>query len=190
MGYGEGRRGSAFVKRMIFFLFGLEIVILLVSVFFVFRYLFLLLGMFYSAPYVPLRKEMVERVIALADIKPGEKLTDLGSGDGRVLIASAKRGAIATGYEIDPFLIWWSRFKIKRSGFKNRARVIRKNLWKADLSDVNILTLYLFPKAMQLLEEKCHKELPSGARIISTSFPFPKWKPEIVAPDKVYLYRK
>ena len=85
-----------------------------------------------GAPFVPSGSETVKRMVKLGDIHWGEKAADLGSGDGRIVIGLAKAGAEAHGYEINPFLVLWSRRQIRRAGLSDKAFVHWTSFWKQD----------------------------------------------------------
>ncbi len=123
------------------------------------------------------REELVEKMIYLADIRPGEKAVDLGSGDGRLVIALAKAGAEAYGYEINPFLVWFSRRNIKKAGLIDKAFICWGNFWNEDFSKFNIVTIYGITYMMKRLEIKLKKELRPDSRIISNYFIFQNWTP-------------
>jgi cyclopropane fatty-acyl-phospholipid synthase-like methyltransferase len=74
------------------------------------------LGVFEGAHYMPTTNEIVIQMLTMAELKPGDKLVDIGSGDGRILIAAAQQGIESVGYEINPLLVLWSRSRIKRAG--------------------------------------------------------------------------
>ena len=144
----------------------------------------------YRGPfYVPTRRKHISRIIAMLSVKPGEKIVDLGSGDGRLLIALAEAGAIAYGFEHNPFLVWRSRFATRRLGLDGKVNVSRSNFWKEDVSSYNAAVIYGIPYIMERLEKKLRSELRPGARVVSYSFQFPTWKPE-KSDRRVYLYRK
>ena len=96
-------------------------------------------------------------------------MADIGSGDGRVVIEFAKKGFDATGIEINPFLVLWSRMKIKRLGLKN-AEIIRKNFWKYDFTCFDVIYLFQLTSVNAMLTEKFRKELKTGAIVISAGF--------------------
>jgi ribosomal protein L11 methylase PrmA len=143
-----------------------------------------------GAIYLPSHDAAITQMINALQIKPGEKVVDLGSGDGRVLIAMAKAGAKeVVGYEVNPLLVWWSRARIQTAGVADRVKVYQKSFWRVSLNDVQGITLFGITYIMKEMEEKLLKELPMGVRVVSNGFQFPNWKGEKVA-DGVYLYRK
>ena len=142
-----------------------------------------------GAPFVPTDDAAALAMIKLAQIRPGEKVADLGSGDGRLLIAAARAGAEATGYEIHPMLVWYSRYKVRRSGLGKDISIHFKDFWNVDLSQFNVVMLFGITKIMPRLEEKLKRELKPGARVVSYAFKFPSWPPELKE-NGVYLYKK
>lgn len=145
-----------------------------------------LYSLFFGAPYAAIGKERLRTMIFLAKIKKGEKAADLGSGDGRIVIALAHAGALADGYEINPLLSFLSQYTIKKRQLQN-AQIFLKDLWRTDLSKYDVITLYGNFPMMPRLERKLQKELRPGARVISNHFQFPKWKHNRMK-DDVYLY--
>lgn len=144
---------------------------------------------FWGAIYVPSLDEKVNRMIKFLEIKPGQKIADLGAGDGKLVIAAAKAGAEAYGYEINPFLVSLAKKNIKKAGLENKAFVYCKNLWSLDLRDFDAVVVYGMTHMMKKLEKKLEKELKPGARVVSNYFTLPAWKPDKIE-DKVYLYIK
>ena len=144
---------------------------------------------FKGAIYIPTKRKTVEKMINLADIKPGDVAVDLGSGDGRLVIALAKAEAEAHGYEINPLLVLLARHNIRKSGLKNRAFIHFKNFWKEDFSRFNVVMIFGIGFAMKFLEQKLKKELKPGSRIVSNAFSFPDWQCE-KKEDTALLYRK
>lgn len=124
-----------------------------------------------GAPYLPTQKNIVNEM--LKGVGPGAKLVDLGSGDGRIVIAAAMRGAEAVGFEINPLLVLISRFRIKKSGLS--AKVFWKSFWSEDLSGFNFITVFGITKIMPELETKLTKELKPGSTVVSYAFHFPTW---------------
>jgi predicted O-methyltransferase YrrM len=131
------------------------------------------------APYYPTPELVVERMLRFAGLKPGEKLFDLGSGDGRiVIIAAQKFGADATGVEIDPELVKQSSERIHRLGLDKSARIIRGDLLRQDYSAADVLAVYLLPRSNERLRPMLEKQLRNGTRIVAHDFVFRGWTPE------------
>ncbi len=141
--------------------------------------------MLLGAPFVPIDKTVLKRMVALLQIQPGEKAADLGSGDGRIVIELARAGAKAEGYEINPLLVLTSRKNIKNMG---QASIHWKSFWNQDLSSFQIITLFGMPHMMKRLATKLRKELKPGSRVISHQFKFPDW-PISQQESQLYLYR-
>ena len=145
-----------------------------------------------GAPWVPSRRPAVRKMLALAGLKPGEMIYDLGSGDGRLLIAAARRYRVrGVGVEIDPLRVAWSRMAIRWHGLQGQVRIVRGNLFDLDLSDADVVTCYLLQKTNDRLAEKLERELRPGARVVSNTFRFQGL--EFIASDErqdVFLYRK
>jgi hypothetical protein len=141
-----------------------------------------------GALYDPSSPVQTSLMVDLADVRPGEKAADLGSGDGRVLIALAGRGAEAHGYEVNPFLVLLSCRNIRRAGLEGKAFVHWRSFWRADFSPFSLITVFQVDFVMGRLETKLKRELPDGARIVSHHWRFLDWPPEKVRGD-MYLYR-
>jgi protein-L-isoaspartate O-methyltransferase len=147
------------------------------------------------APYVVSPQEIVDRMLELADLKPGEKLYDLGSGDGRILITAVTRfKAKAVGVEISDALVNSTNERIHRLGLDNDAQVIHGNFLDVDLSPADVVTLYLATDANEMLRPNLEKDLRKGARVVSHEYVVPGWKPTLVDKDPeghghtIYLY--
>jgi SAM-dependent methyltransferase len=132
------------------------------------------------APFDPTPHEVVDRMLALAGIKPGDLLYDLGSGDGRVLIAAAKKYRIkAVGFEVDPGLVKLAREKIKQENLEKLVEVRHQDFMATDLSSPSIVTLYLSHDGNQSLQPILLRQLQPGARIVSYTFDMGDWPPKI-----------
>jgi len=145
--------------------------------------------LFLGAPYVITDQERVKKIIVLLNIKPGDKAVDLGSGDGRLVIAMAKAGAEAYGYEINPFLVLLAKKNIQKAGLKNKAFIHWKSFWKEDFSSFNAVTVFGVSYIMKRLETKLQKELKPSARVVSSVFTFPSWV-YLKKEGAIYLYEK
>ncbi|RJR26814.1 class I SAM-dependent methyltransferase [candidate division WWE3 bacterium] len=129
-----------------------------------------------GAPYVPSNPEVVTSMIGMANLGPGKVAADLGSGDGRIVVAIANTGAEAHGYEISPPLVALSRSKLKKLNLNN-AFIHKKDFWKEDLSGYDAIFMYQLPYVMQKIEPKFLDSLKPGAVVISNAFSIKKWKP-------------
>jgi predicted RNA methylase len=146
-----------------------------------------------GAPWVPLESFVIQHIMDMVKIKKGDIFYDLGSGDGRVVIAAALRGAKAYGVEIDPFRVWYSRICIFLFGLSGRAKIIQGDIFKVNLSNADIITTYLLQETNDKLFPKLDKELKEDTRIVSSAFNYPKLKPITINPDgpiygPLYLY--
>ena len=141
-----------------------------------------------GAVYFPTKDKVVTQMLDLASVGKGDVVLDLGSGDGRILIAAAKRGARAIGYEIDPLLVVSSKRKIKNAKLSHLAKVHFKSLWNADFDRVTVITLYLFPKYMGRLKKLLDKKLDHSVLLISNDYQFPGEK-HIKKKGEMYLYQ-
>lgn len=143
---------------------------------------------FFGAPYVPTPFSRIQIMFNLVQPKKGENLIDLGSGDGRIVILAAKKGLVAEGYEINPILVLWSKYRIRKEGLQNKAKVCFGNFWRANLKKADIVTVYGISHIMGRLEKKLKKEVKRGTRVVSFGFKFPHLK-ENKNKDNVYLYK-
>ena len=140
-------------------------------------------------PFVGTPEGTVKQMVAWANIKPGQKSVDLGAGDGRVVIAMAQAGAIATGCEIQQKYARRAKAHIAHAKLGNCASVKETDFWKEDVSSYDIVTIYGMAAIMERLSKKLSKELRAGTIVISNGFPLPGWKEE-KAENHLFLYRK
>jgi len=130
------------------------------------------------APYYPTPETVVERMLKLGGLKAGEKMFDLGSGDGRIVIMSAdKFKADATGVEFDADLYKQSMDRIRALGLDKRARIIHGDIARQDFSSADLLTVYLLPSSNDKIRPMLEKQLKKGARIVAHDFMFQGWTP-------------
>lgn len=158
------------------------IILLLLSIFIAFVFIltaFLLtklifvLTVFLGAPFVPTPSADVKRMLKLAGLKPGEILYDLGSGDGGIIIEAARNyGVKAIGIEINPILVYFSRWQIRKLGLQEKVGVYWGDFFKKNLSQADVITTYLFQLTNNRLEKKFISELQPKTRIVSKSFSF------------------
>ena len=131
-----------------------------------------------GAIYDPSSRVEAEIMARLAEVRPGEKAADLGSGDGRVVCALAREGAEAHGYEINPVLVLISRRNIRREGLAGRAFIHWGNFWARKMSGYSLITVFQVGFVMARLEAKLCRELAPGSRIVSHYWRFPGLRPE------------
>ena len=144
-----------------------------------------------GAPWLPTPQKRVRRMLEVARVTSDDVLYDLGSGDGRIVVmAAAEFGATAIGLEIDPLRVRWSRLSIRRRGLQERAKVLRKNFFKVDLSNATVVTLYQGYEINKKIGDKLAQDLKPGARVVSYRFVLDGWTPdEIDQESSVFLYR-
>jgi len=140
-------------------------------------------------PYLPTPQERVKKVIQFANIKKGEKAVDLGSGDGRIVIALAQAGAEAHGYELNVFYVLFSRWKIRRLHLEKKAFIHWRNFFHVDLDDYDIVTFFAISYVLKDLERKLRNEIKKTTRVISISYKLKTWPIE-KKEDFVFLYKK
>jgi SAM-dependent methyltransferase len=139
-----------------------------------------------GAPYLPSLRAHQRAAFDLLQLKPGQTVVDLGSGDGRFLKAAAKRGYYAIGYELNPFMFAISWLITRR--YFNRVKIHFGNFWKADISQADAVYVFLFDRYMKQLDAKLKKEAKTGLKLASHTFKIPGKK--IIRQDYgVYLYK-
>jgi protein-L-isoaspartate O-methyltransferase len=130
------------------------------------------------APYLPTPLTIVADMLDFADLRPGEKMFDLGSGDGRIVIMAAQRyRADATGVELDEDLAIQSEAKIRALGLDKTARIIQGDMMKQDYSSANVITVYLLPQSNLKVRPMLDAQLKKGTRIVAHDFEIGGWKP-------------
>lgn len=133
------------------------------------------------APYVTSPQRVVDRMLEMAAVKPNETLFDLGCGDGRILFTAVRKyRAKAVGVEIDGKLVESTRAEARKNDMGNRVRVVQGNLLEADLSEADVVTLYLLTESNEMLRPRLEKQLHPGARVVSYDYAVPGWKPKWV----------
>jgi len=125
--------------------------------------------------WVPTPMALVERMLDMVKVTPKDYVVDLGSGDGRNVIAAAKRGANALGIEYDPDMITLSRKKAEEAGVADRAKFLQADMYEADISKATALVLFLLPINLEKLTAK-FLELPAGTRIVNNGYKIPGWE--------------
>ncbi|MFN3804029.1 MAG: class I SAM-dependent methyltransferase [Pyrobaculum sp.] len=151
----------------------------------------------YDVPFVATPEVVVRRMLQLGRVKPGEVLYDLGSGDGRIVIMAAREfQATAFGVEIRKDLYEQSLARIKDLGLSSRATIINASFYEVDLSNADIVTMYLLTSVNERLRPKLERELKPAARVVTHDFEVPGWRPVVVEEvyeewrsHKLYLYK-
>jgi SAM-dependent methyltransferase len=143
--------------------------------------------------YVPTPPDVVDAMLALARVTRDDVVYDLGSGDGRIVIAAARRyGARGVGIELQPTLVAEARANAVTAGVDDRVTILEADVFATDLSRATVVTLYLLPSINERLRPKLLRELRPGARIVSHDFVIGDWTPDAVTRVRnrtVYLWR-
>lgn len=125
--------------------------------------------------WVPTPYALVEKMLDLAQVTPADYVMDLGSGDGRNIIAAAKRGARGLGVEYDTNLVHLARRNAAAAGVGDQARFVEGDMFEADISNATVLAVFLLPDNLRKLKPKFEK-LPPGTRIVTNGFPIDGWE--------------
>jgi len=136
----------------------------------------------FCLPYVPATSRQVDNVVKMCKhhqsrSKNVEKLIDLGSGDGRIVIAAAKNGFACTGVELNLWLVLYSKIAAGLLGLRRNATFQRLDLWKTDLSEYDKIVIFGVAEMMPTLRDKLLKEMKKESKVVACRFPIPKWKP-------------
>jgi SAM-dependent methyltransferase len=132
-----------------------------------------------DVPYVPTPQPVVDEMLKLAKVTGNDVVYDLGCGDGRIVVTAAKQfGARGVGVDIDPERIKDSNANAQQAGVTDQVKFVRSDLFKMDLKDATVVTLYLLPDINLKLRPKLFRELKPGTRIVSHDFDMGEWKPE------------
>jgi ubiquinone/menaquinone biosynthesis C-methylase UbiE len=146
-----------------------------------------------NAPDVRSSETVVTAMLKLAGVKSSDTVYDLGSGDGRIVIAAAKEfGARGVGIEISPDRAQEGRANAKKAGVEERVKFETGDLFDADIHTATVVTLYLLPDLNLRLRTKLQKELKPGSRVVSRDFHMGDWKPEkeeVVEGSHIFLWR-
>ncbi len=145
------------------------------------------MSVFTGAPYVPTPMKKVNFMINLANVKKGDRVVDLGSGDGRLIIAAAKKGAYTYGVEINPGFVFFSWITILMAKVQSKAKVHWGSLYNVDYSKYNVIFVAGFIEMVKKLEIEFEKKLKKGTKVICYAFPLPNKKARLQK-DGIYLY--
>jgi len=131
-----------------------------------------------EVPFVPTPPEVVDRMLELAEVKRGDVVYDLGSGDGRIVIRAAKKyGTRGVGVEIDPDLVQRARNNAKDEGVSHLVEFREEDALKVNVSPATVVTLYMLPEFNAKLRPILRQQLRPGSRVVSHDFPIEGWTP-------------
>jgi len=150
------------------------------------------------APFVASPPNVVEKMLQLADLRPGEVLYDLGCGDARIVMTAAQKfGARAVGIELDEGRYRDCVKRVKEAGLEDRVRIVHGNIVDISVKDADVVTLYLLTSANERLRPNLERDLRPGARVVSHDFSMPGWKAirteelrETWGSHTIYVYKK
>jgi len=162
--------------------FGTIVLVIVIAVI-IFLSISFYITIFGGGPFVPTPMPAVHEVLKAAKIKPGDKMYDIGSGDGRfVHFASKNYSAKATGFELDPFVFFLA--KIRQWVWGWEGKVIHGNFLKHSIKDADILICYMLPRTLAKFQKKFDAELKKGTRVVSYAFHIGSWEPKKLIPRK------
>ena len=151
------------------------------------------------APFVPSPTIVVEKMLELAEVKPGETVYDLGCGDARIVLTAAQKfGAKAVGIELDDGRYQNCVKKVKEAGLDDRVKIVHGNITEISVKEADIVTLYLLESANERLRTMLERDLRPGARVVSHDFSMPGWKAArtekiretVWSSHTIYLYKR
>jgi ribosomal protein L11 methylase PrmA len=142
--------------------------------------------LFLGAPYVPTLHKQRETALDLLDLKPGQTLIDLGCGDGAMLIAAAKRGAKAVGYEINPFLVFIAWIRTRR--YAKQVKIIRGNFWQKKWPKADAVFVFLTERYMERLNQNMKNRFKKPVKLVTYGFSI-KSKKASATNGACFLYR-
>jgi hypothetical protein len=132
-----------------------------------------------EVPYVPTHQDIVNEMLSMARVGPNDVLYDLGSGDGRIVIAAAKQfGTRGVGYDIDPERVREANENARKAGVSDKVRFVEGDIFGADIKDATVVTLYLLPDVNLRLRPKLLSDLKPGTRVVSHNYDMGDWVPE------------
>jgi protein-L-isoaspartate O-methyltransferase len=130
------------------------------------------------APYYPTPESIVVKMLELGELKPGEKMFDLGSGDGRIVVAAAQKfQAYAIGVELDKDLCRQSLERIRKLGLEKTAQIVNGDILKQNYNSADLITVYLLPISNEKIQPLLERQLRKGARVVAHDFEFKGWTP-------------
>lgn len=145
-----------------------------------------------DVPYAETRAAVIARMLEMADVNADDYVIDLGTGDGRILIAAARdRGALGLGVDIDPILVREARANARDAGVAERVRFRIQDLFETPLGQADVLTMYLLPEVNLRLRPRILAELAPGSHVVSHFFDMGEWRPDAttrVGGSRIHLW--
>jgi ribosomal protein L11 methylase PrmA len=141
-----------------------------------------------GAPFEPTRKKELDKMLKIVKIPKNKKIVDLGSGNGKLVIAFAKKGYECHGYEVNPWLVLLTKYYIWKNDLKGKAFVHWGNFWRKDMSEFDVVILFQIYYIMPKLEKKLKKEMKKNSLVISNKWEFPNLKP-FKKNEKIRVYK-
>jgi precorrin-6B methylase 2 len=141
--------------------------------------------------YVPTPQDVVDRMLDMAEVKPGDFMIDFGCGDGRMVVSAAKRGARGYGVDINPVRIKEANENAKKAGVTDKVEFKIANLFEEDLSKADVMAMYLLTDINLRLRPKILKTMKPGTRIVSHAFDMGDWEPDqkdVVSGKQVFFW--
>lgn len=145
--------------------------------------------LFLGVPFLPTHRKQARKMMELAQIKSGMKVIDLGSGAGRLLFMAARCGVQAIGYELNPFLVLWTRLIIFLTGKTGQVKVFYRSIYDADIAEADVIFLFLYPPHMKKLERKIFSETKPEVKVLSYVFQFHNYTP-VANEQGIFVYKK
>jgi len=140
----------------------------------------------FGAPYLPVLKPQIITALELLELKPGQTIIDLGSGDGRFLLAAAQNGFSAVGYEINPILVLVSKFRTRK--YRRQVTILWKNYWQVEWPKADAIFVFLISKYMKKLNNKVIQYKHRPIKLVSLGFQIPERKYQ-AQNNGVFLYK-
>lgn len=159
-----------------------NITLIICAVFFV-CFVFVII---FGAPFLPILRPEMTKAINLIDLKPGQTLLELGSGDGRVLIEAAKREINSVGYELNPLLVIYSWLLTRR--YRKRIKIVWGNYWHKKLPPADGIFVFLLQPYMEKLDKKITQDFAKPIKLVSFVFTIPNKKP-VKQKKGIFLYQ-
>lgn len=134
------------------------------------------LSLLFGAPYLPTLSKQTAMALDLLDLKPGQMLLELGSGDGRLQLEAAKRGINSLGYELNPILVFVSHWRLRK--YRSLAKVKMANFWRSDWPPTDGIYVFLLDRYMLKLHNKVVQSARKPVKLVSFGFRIPNLKPK------------